>query len=132
MLFRVWALDLGSIHPVHPSKTPAFITNSLDSFTFPNHGRMCAVEIKTSRDYPRHGEFTPDYVFSRVKEEFNQVIHAYRKWKFNGTVFIIHIFFFRTTKRLYLKWKSIVLSRVMVHCDINWGHTMTKSNIEIK
>lgn len=71
-------------------KTP----KTLNSYAFPNLSRMCAIEIKTSRGFSSKAhKQTNHYIYDTIMSTRSTVISKYREWRFNGTVFIFHIFY---------------------------------------
>ena len=87
-------IDLGTTSTEYQQNNRNF--KSLQTYTFPAHGRMCAIEIKSSRGYPKRPEntqWTNKYIKTIINNNMNSVTKDYRKWHFNGTVFIINIFY---------------------------------------
>jgi hypothetical protein len=65
-----------------------------NSYAFPNLSRMCAIEIKTSRGISsKEHKQTSHYIYDTITSTRNAVILKYRQSRFNGTVFILHIFY---------------------------------------
>jgi hypothetical protein len=79
----------------------------LENFELAGKGRMYAIELKTTRGYPKNGKNTNRYLYDDiVRQHISSVGGQYRRWKFNGTVFIVIVVY---------PWKHVIV----VQLDIN-------------
>lgn len=84
------------------------LSQTLRNYVFPNRSRMCAIELKTSRNYPASPHIATDtYTYKDIiHTNIMTVTRKYKQWMFNGTVFLIHVLY---------PFKKVVVSQI----DIN-------------
>lgn len=101
-------LRKGAVYDMGSAQYGRRVRNRLRNYTFSNRSRMCAIELKTSRNFPETKDAPlSTYTYRNViHKNIVTVTRKYKQWMFNGTVFLIHVLY---------PFKKVVVSQI----DIN-------------